>query len=135
MDGLNKAKRLQKMASRKDYYKILGVTKEASESEIRRSYRKLALEWHPGNRKLHLIYLTDKHEGLEAKEKAEKQFILISEANEGIFVKDSLQDLVLSDPEKRTRYDNGEDIQVEPQGNPFQGFNFPGGFPGGGGFK
>ena len=34
----------------KDYYAILGISREASEEEIRKSYRRLALEWHPDRR-------------------------------------------------------------------------------------
>lgn len=36
-----------KAAKKKDYYKILGVTKESTEAEIKKAYRKLALKWHP----------------------------------------------------------------------------------------
>ncbi len=46
-EGLHRAQKLQKMAQRKDYYKILGVTKDASSIEIKKAYRKLALEHHP----------------------------------------------------------------------------------------
>jgi molecular chaperone DnaJ len=35
------------MAQRKDYYKILSVPKDASPTEIKKAYRKLALEYHP----------------------------------------------------------------------------------------
>jgi curved DNA-binding protein len=64
----------------KDYYKILGVSKTASESEIKKSYRKLARKYHPD---------------LNPNNKdAEKNFKEINEANE-----------VLSDPEKRKKYD------------------------------
>lgn len=38
---------LRKMAERKDYYKILGVPKTASEKDIKVAYRKLAMQWHP----------------------------------------------------------------------------------------
>src|SRR5579864_7852912 len=64
----------------KDYYKILGVNKNATEKEIRSAYRKLARQHHP-----------DVNPGDKA---AEDKFKEINEANE-----------VLSDPEKRKKYD------------------------------
>lgn len=63
-----------------DYYKILGVQKTASQDEIKKAYRKLAVKYHP-----------DKNAG---DKEAEDKFKQISEANE-----------VLSDPEKRSKYD------------------------------
>ncbi|WP_224995328.1 DnaJ C-terminal domain-containing protein [Cesiribacter sp. SM1] len=64
----------------KDYYKILGVSKTASQDEIKKAYRKLAVKYHP-----------DKNKGDKV---AEEKFKEISEANN-----------VLSDPEKRRQYD------------------------------
>ena len=64
----------------KDYYKILGIAKGASEKEIKAAYRRLARKFHP-----------DMNQG---DAKAEARFKEINEANE-----------VLSDPEKRRRYD------------------------------
>ncbi len=64
----------------KDYYKILGVAKSASQEEIKKAYRKLAMKYHPDKNK------DDK--------KAEERFKEIGEAYE-----------VLKDPEKRKRYD------------------------------
>jgi len=64
----------------KDYYKILGVSKDASEKEIKQAYRKLARKYHPDVN-------PDNKE-------AEEKFKEINEANE-----------VLSDPEKRQKYD------------------------------
>ncbi len=64
-----------------DYYDVLGVSKDASDAEIKRAYRKQALEWHP-----------DKHK--DNKEVAERRFKEINEAYQ-----------VLSDPEKRSAYD------------------------------
>jgi curved DNA-binding protein len=65
-----------------DYYETLGISKTASEKEIKQSYRKLARQHHP-----------DLHQG-DAKATAEEKFKLINEAYE-----------VLGDPEKRAKYD------------------------------
>ncbi len=68
------------MAEKRDYYEVLGVAKTASADEIKSAYRKLAMKWHP-----------DRNPGNpEAKEKFQEA----SEAYE-----------VLSNPEKRQRYD------------------------------
>ena len=64
----------------KDFYKVLGVPKDATEAEIKKAYRKLAREYHP-----------DANKG---NAKAEERFKEISEAND-----------VLGDPKKRKEYD------------------------------
>jgi len=64
----------------KDYYKVLGVSKNATQDEIKKAYRKLAKKYHP-----------DKNKG---NKEAEEKFKAIGEAH-----------TVLSDPEKRKKYD------------------------------
>lgn len=100
-----------------DYYNILGLEKNASEEEIKKAYRKLARKFHPD------LNPNDKE--------AHKKFQQINEANE-----------VLSDPEKRKKYDQyGKDWkhaeqfeQARQQGaGGFGGFGSYGGFGGGGG--
>uniref|UniRef100_A0A4X2LXA5 DnaJ homolog subfamily C member 7 n=1 Tax=Vombatus ursinus TaxID=29139 RepID=A0A4X2LXA5_VOMUR len=82
-----------KKSKRKDYYKILGVDKNASEDEIKKAYRKRALMHHP-----------DRHSGAsaEVQKEEEKKFKEVGEAF-----------TILSDPKKKTRYDSGQDLDEE----------------------
>ncbi len=91
----------------KDYYSILGVSRNASEKEIKQAFRRLARKYHP-----------DVNPGDKS---AEERFKQISEAYE-----------VLSDKEKRKKYDQfGDQWQYADQfakaggrGTPFQDFDF-----------
>jgi molecular chaperone DnaJ len=94
-----------------DYYKLLGLPRNASEDDIKKTYRKLARKHHP-----------DLNPG---NKEAEARFKEVSEAYD-----------VLSDPDKRRNYDqfgdpNGPGAQMGGQGFDFSGFNF--GAPGSGG--
>jgi len=46
-ETLMRAEKQLKLSKRKDWYKILGISKTASAAEIKRAYKKLALQWHP----------------------------------------------------------------------------------------
>ena len=69
---LMKAERSLKLSQRKDWYKILGVSKTAPVSEIKKAYKKLALQWHP-----------DKN--VDNREEAEAKFREIAAAYEVCF--------------------------------------------------
>lgn len=87
------------MAAKRDYYDVLGIDKGASEGEMKKAYRKLALEWHP-----------DRNKSAEA----ESKFREINEAYE-----------VLSDAKKREAYDQFGHAAFGQGGGgetPFRGF-------------
>ncbi|MFW6323958.1 MAG: DnaJ domain-containing protein, partial [Desulfovibrionales bacterium] len=81
--------------SKRDYYEVLGVSRDAGEDEIKREYRKLAFQYHP-----------DRNNG---DPEAEAKFKEAAEAYE-----------VLRDPEKRNQYDRFGHAGL---GNGFQGFD------------
>jgi DnaJ-class molecular chaperone len=98
------------MADTKDYYQILGITKSASADEIKKAYRKLALQYHP-----------DRNKGKDA----EMKFKEVTKAYE-----------VLSDPQKKQTYDQFGHAAFEQgagqgpfggAGGPFGGFGQQGG--------
>jgi molecular chaperone DnaJ len=97
------------MAGKKDYYKILGVERNASDQDIKKAYRKLAMQYHP-----------DKAGGNKS---AEDKFKDISEAYD-----------TLGDPEKKKKYDN-PDIFGGFNFDFGGGFPFGGGFNPGRGFN
>ncbi len=95
---------------KKDYYEVLGIPKTASEQDIKKAYRKLAMKYHP-----------DKNQG---NKEAEEKFKEVNEANE-----------VLSDSKKRATYDRyghagGANNAGGRSGGPFGGFGGGQGFNG-----
>ena len=90
--------------NKRDYYEVLGVSKDASEDDIKRAYRQLAKKYHP-----------DLHPG---DAEAEKCFKEVNEAN-----------AVLSDPDKRAKYDRYGHAAFDPTaGGGGSGFGGFGGF-------
>src|SRR3954466_54245 len=79
------------MATKRDYYEVLGVPKNASEDEIKKAYRKLAMKYHP-----------DRNQGDNGKD-AEARFKEAKEAYE-----------MLSDGDKRAAYDQYGHAGVDP---------------------
>jgi molecular chaperone DnaJ len=91
------------LSEKKDYYDLLGVNRSASDDEIKRAYRKLALKYHP-----------DRNAG---DKQAEERFKEVSEAYQ-----------VLSEPQKRSQYDQFGHAAFG-EGGPFAGgFDFTAGF-------
>ena len=74
---------LLRRSKQKDYYKVLGVKRDATDKEIKKAYRKLAKEWHP-----------DTYVGDLGKDEVEKKYSTVSEAYE-----------VLGNEELRARFD------------------------------
>jgi DnaJ family protein C protein 3 len=125
---LQKAHLELKKSKQKDYYKVLGVPRDADDRAIKRAWRELTKKFHPDKAAAHGI----------SPEEAQPKMAAINEAYE-----------VLSDPELKARFDNGDDPNnPEQQGNPFHGNGFGHGqggqqfmfrqgpgqaFPGGGG--
>ncbi|PHH62580.1 hypothetical protein CDD81_6895 [Ophiocordyceps australis] len=85
MKEVHKAELELKKSQRKDYYKIMGLEKDAGPDDIKKAYRKLAVKLHP-----------DKNPG---DDEAEAKFKDMQEAYE-----------TLSDPQKKAAYDNGDDL-------------------------
>ena len=84
--------------AKRDYYEVLGLAKGASEDEIKKAYRKLAMKHHP-----------DRNQGDDAKA-AEEKFKEVKEAYE-----------ILSDEQKRAAYDQYGHAGVDPNGGGFRG--------------
>jgi len=94
---LREAKFALKKSKRKDYYKILGIGRSATDDEIKKAYRKKALVHHP-----------DRHANSSAEERKEEE-LKFKEVGEAY--------AILSDARKKARYDSGQDIEEQEQGS------------------
>src|SRR5690606_40843626 len=99
--------------AQQDYYELLGVSKNASANEIKKAYRKAAIQFHP-----------DKAKGEEQKKEFEAKFKQVNKAYD-----------VLKDPQKKAAYDSYGHAAFEQGGfgnagggNPFGGAGGFGGF-------
>ena len=89
IDGyMNEANQKAESAKNRDYYKILGINRNATAEEIKKAYRKMALKYHPDRNS----------ESEESKKIAQRKFQDISDAY-----------VVLSDPKKKGMFDQGID--------------------------
>ncbi|KAJ9604088.1 hypothetical protein H2200_011611 [Cladophialophora chaetospira] len=103
---LQEAQVALKRSKNKDYYKVLGVSRDADDASIKKAYRAATKLYHPDKAAAKGI----------SKEEAEKKMTSINEAYE-----------VLSDPELKAKFDNGEDPNdpmANQGGNPFHGSPF-----------
>ena len=118
MAARTKVNSSKKQFKSEDYYTILGLSKGAKAKDIKKAYRKLALQYHPDKVKE------------ENKEESEQIFITVSQAYS-----------ILSDEKKKKVYDKygkqgleAHEKGVDPEAAGFgPGAGFGGGFPGGGG--
>ena len=92
------------MDNNKDYYKMLGVNKDATQEDINKAYKKLCMKWHPDR----WVNASE-----EDKKNAEEKFKEVNEANS-----------ILSDKQKRQHYD----LFGSADGNAFNPFEGFGGF-------
>jgi len=101
---LNDAKNKAEKARKRDYYAILGIDRNASEHDIKKAYKKMAMKYHPDRNS----------ESEETKKMAEKKFIDVNDAYS-----------VLSDPKKKSMYDQGID-PLNPEEASSGGMHFGG---------
>lgn len=101
---LQEAQTLLRRSKEKDYYKVLGVARDADAREIKKAYRRLTKKYHP-----------DKYRGELKAEDIQTKMSAINEAYE-----------VLSNPELRERFDHGDDPNSQERQNPFQQGGFGG---------
>ena len=92
---LKEVRKLYKQSKKKDFYKILGIERNATTDDIKKAYKKLAMQWHP-----------DRFMDEDEKKNAEEKFKEITEAHS-----------ILSDPQKRQQFDSGA---MDAEG--FEGF-------------
>ena len=105
------SQKASKQSKNKDYYSILGIKRDSTNSELTKAYRKLCLKYHP-----------DRQDNEESKDLANKKMLDINEAYS-----------VLKDDKKRKSYDmcgiegaNMDFSSSSAGGNPFEGFNMGG---------